>query len=202
LAALPLLGLFVLWHGPLPPSFQKTHEAEQWLNARALGFCLAVLGLYAWPLLFTQVQRQWASLWRLLIAAAAGAVWLCMAPLIPSATDDGFLWRLASATPTIMGSSLLFWVLVPSGVAALVHLVQQGHARLVLWALLAFGVTLLHSGILFQKYFDPFIPLLLILSREPGRTEGLWLDRCAWGALACFGLLYAWLPYLRAASAP
>jgi hypothetical protein len=202
LAALPLLCLFVLWQGPLPPSFQETHQSHQLLNPRAVGFSLAVLGLYAWPLLLSQVRPLAAPRWPLLVAVAVGLAWLWAAPLAPLPADDGFLWRVAGALPVWLGTSALFWCLVPSGVVAMALLAQQRHAQLALLALVAFGVTLLHSGVLFQKYLDPFIPLFLILSREPGRTQGLWLDRCVWAGMACFGVLYALLPYLRSAPAP
>lgn len=199
LAALPLACMFALWQGLLPPSFQKAHQADQWLNPRALGFFLAVLGLYAWPLLFIHIRRQASRLWPLVAAALLGMGWLCVAPLSPLPTDDGFLWRMAGASPNWMGTSALFWLLVPSGMVALAHLAQQWPPRVALLALLALSATLLHSGVLFQKYLDPFIPLFLMVAREPGRTAGLWLDRCVWAGMAAFGIFYAALPYLRQA---
>ncbi len=66
------------------------------------------------------------------LAAVVGVLLLLIAPLeyrpvqpgIPG--DAGWLWRVADSLPTLLGSSLVFWALVPLGAVAAALLVAAG----------------------------------------------------------------------------
>ena len=126
------------------------------------------------------------------IAAAGGAVLLLISPLeyIPivpgQAGDAGYLWRISDALPTLLGSSLLFWVLVPLGAAAGALLVwRSGPSALPSVYLGAFLLAALPVGLVYQKYFDPFMLLAVALFARRGdfRTRGDY----AGVALVCLG---------------
>jgi hypothetical protein len=126
------------------------------------------------------------------IAAAGGVVLLLISPLeyIPivpgQAGDAGYLWRISDALPTLLGSSLLFWVLVPLGAAAGALLVwRSGPSALPSVYLGAFLLAALPVGLVYQKYFDPFMLLAVALFARRGdfRTRGDY----AGVALVCLG---------------
>ena len=80
--------------------------------------------------------RRGPGLRQLPVAAAlAGAVLLILSPLeyVPvrpgRAGDAGWLWPVSDALPTLLGSSLLFWVLVPLGATAGALLARRASAR-------------------------------------------------------------------------
>lgn len=196
-AALPLLALFMGWHGLMPPSFQVAHEARSLFNPRALGFTLAVLGLY-YPLFNPQrfaqgvLQRQPVFM----AALAGGLLLLVLLPLPGQAVDDGFLWRMSRGVPTLLHTSWLFWLLVPLGCAAVVTMLKEAPTSIGTLSLLAFALSVLPSSLLYQKYFDPFIPVFVLLARPPGQSLGK-LDVVALAVMTVAFATYAAWPYLN-----
>jgi hypothetical protein len=195
LACAPLGALVALWHGLVPPSFQRAHEAHAYLNLRSFEFSLALIGFYLpllqpWQCMAVAMRRD-AVVWAGLVVAVA---LLLVAPLGHQVSDDGFVWRMSAALPDVAGSSLLFWALLPAGCVGLIHLVLNARDRFGTWALLAFIVSMLPSGLLFQKYTDPFIPVCILMATQEGRP----LDRTQLGIVGvlilCF-VAYALLPY-------
>jgi hypothetical protein len=98
----------------------------------------------------------------LAIAAGVGAVVVLVSPLaykpLSAATpgDAGWLWKLSDKLPELLGTSLLFWALVPLGTASL-YLLARRNGPLSL-PVLFFGSVLLAAlpvGLVYQKYFDP-----------------------------------------------
>jgi hypothetical protein len=120
-------------------------------------------------------RRGPLSLQRMLaVAAVSGVVLLAVSPLeyIPvvpgQAGDAGYLWRISDRLPTVAGSSLLFWVLVPLGAAVGALLVRRaGWASLPSVYLAAFLLAALPVGLVYQKYFDPFMLLAVALFARP-----------------------------------
>jgi hypothetical protein len=195
LACLPLGGLFLVWRGLVPPSFQVAHEAQLFINPRSVSFTLALVGAYFPLLRFRELAALYlARDWWALAALVAGLVWMTLMPIGHSPVDDGFIWRLSRSMPACLGSSLLFWGLVPLGMVAVVHMARSAPFGIGTLALAAFTLTMLPFGLLYQKYFDPFVPVFIMLGREPGRElngaeSGLFL------ALAAGFFAYALLPY-------
>ena len=108
------------------------------------------------------------------LAAVVGVLLLLIAPLeyrpvqpgIPG--DAGWLWRVADSLPTLLGSSLVFWALVPLGAVAAALLVRRaGWAALPSVYLGAFLLAALPVGLIYQKYFDPFMLLAVALFARP-----------------------------------
>ena len=109
------------------------------------------------------------------LPAAAGVALLLVSPLAydPGAPgrpgDAGYLWRLSDRLPELLGSSLLFWALVPLGAVALALLVlRTGLAALPAVYVGAFLLASLPVGLGYQKYFDPFVLIALGLFALPG----------------------------------
>jgi hypothetical protein len=108
------------------------------------------------------------------LGAVAGALLLAVSPLeyvpvVPGQPGDaGYLWRISDHLPTVAGSSLLFWALVPLGGAAGALLVRRaGWAELPSVYLGAFLLAALPVGLVYQKYFDPFMLLAVALFARP-----------------------------------
>ena len=82
--------------------------------------------------------------------------------------DAGYLWRLSDELPTVLGTSLLFWLLVPLGAAAAALLARRaGWTSLPAVYLGAFLLGTLPVNLVYQKYFDPFMLLAVALFARP-----------------------------------
>jgi hypothetical protein len=82
--------------------------------------------------------------------------------------DAGYLWRLSDEVPTVLGSSLLFWLLVPLGAVAGALLARRaGWTSLPSVYLGAFLLGTLPVNLVYQKYFDPFMLLAVALFARP-----------------------------------
>lgn len=169
LAGGPLIWLVFKWHGLVPPSFQGAHEAPSYFNVRAIEFTLAMVGLY-FPLLESRrflselmARQRWVML-----SLLSGCCLLWFMPVGQSPSDDGLVWRISRAVPTLAGSSVLFWLLIPVGAYGLTSMLRVHPRRIGTLSLLAFMLTTLPSSLLYQKYFDPYIPVFILLNRDRG----------------------------------
>jgi hypothetical protein len=173
------------------------------LTLRTAGFTVALLGLYAALVLgpsagrlarraagsptgraaaalVTGRSRRRIDLGRMLaLAAAAGVVLLLVSPLeyvpiLPGQPGDaGWLWKVSDRLPTLLGSSLVFWLLVPVGaVAGAVLVWRAGWASLSSVVLAAFLLAALPVALVYQKYFDPFMLLAVALFARPMDFRG------------------------------
>jgi hypothetical protein len=107
-------------------------------------------------------------------AVGAGILLLAIAPLayqpiVPGqAGDAGYLWKISDWLPVLLGSSLAFWLLVPLGCLAVFLLVRRaGPESLPAVYLAAFLIAALPVRLVYQKYFDPFALLALVLLARP-----------------------------------
>lgn len=115
------------------------------------------------------------DLGRLLALATVGAVAVLLVspleyvPILPGqAGDAGWLWRVSDRLPSLLGSSLLFWLLVPPGAAGAALLIwRAGWASLPSVVLGAFLLAALPVALVYQKYFDPFMLLVVALFARP-----------------------------------
>ena len=187
LALAPFAALVAVWAGLVPPGSDpascglcnsRPGVSGGGLTLRAVGFTVALAGLYA-GVIYAPVVLRRARQWRprpvwLAGALAAGVALLVVSPLAyrpimrPRAGDAGYLWKASDHLPLAGSSSLLFWVLVPLGCLALYLLVRRAGA-LSLPALFVAGFLLsaLPVGLVYQKYFDPFVLLALALLVRP-----------------------------------
>jgi hypothetical protein len=138
--------------------------------ARAVGAALDAGGAFRLPL--TQLLGA---------AVVVGVALLLISPLEyvpvrPDAPGDaGYLWRVSDRFPTALGSSLVFWVLVPLGAAAAALLARRaGWAALPSVYLGAFLLAALPVNLVYQKYFDPFMLLAVALYARPPDFRTPW----------------------------
>jgi hypothetical protein len=130
-------------------------------------FTVALIGLYALfvvPRMFAAFsRREWIA------ASAVSIGLLLLSPLAFTAADaaddfgaQGYLWRISAALPTVAETGIAFWPLVPLGILSVYSgYVQREWAVLVYIA--AFLATSIAHGVVFQKYYDPFALLAVIL---------------------------------------
>ena len=174
------------------------------LTLRTVGFTVALLGVYAslvfGPSVWRRLRMLRSPLGRvagaalgaagrrprpplgvLAGAAAAGVALLLISPLeyMPARPgvqgDAGYLWRVTDLVPTLLGSSLLFWVLVPLGALAAALLVERaGRRSLPSIYLGAFLLGTLPVNLVYQKYFDPFMLLAVALFARPPDLRTRW----------------------------
>ncbi len=193
LSVVPLAALALEWNGLVPPSADpascglcedRQGLAREALTLRTVGFTLALLGAYAAFVFGPGLLRSLrgadpagtlrAAGWGLPASLAAGALLLLVSPLLyqpitaQSAGDAGYLWKVSERLPDLLDSGLVFWALVPLGCAAAFLLVRRSG----LWSLPAvtlamFLLAALPVRLVYQKYFDPFALLVLILFAWP-----------------------------------
>jgi hypothetical protein len=212
LALAPLAALVAVWGGLVPPGSDpascglctdRPGVGRDALTLRTVGFTLAVLGLYATALYGPLLVRRAGELRPRLSTAvvlpplAAGGILLLISPLEyrpiePGvAGDAGYLWKLSDQLPLLASSSLLFWVLVPVGVFAFWRLARRaGLGSLPVVYFASFLAAALPVGLVYQKYFDPFalLALVLLVSRRDLRHP---LDYAGAAALAVGFVAYA-----------
>jgi 4-amino-4-deoxy-L-arabinose transferase-like glycosyltransferase len=197
LAAVPAGALFLTWHGFTPPGGDPStcglcprglagadaSSGDLSLNAAAL--TLAVIGLYGGVLFAPLVLlRGRGAPWRgalrgPLAAAGACALLLAVFPANPGTHAGGVthtagaVWNVALRLPSVLGSSILFWALVPLGGAVLWARLRVAPRR---WLVVVFlGCFLLGSLAIrlpWQKYVDPFALLALLLTVRGDEFRG------------------------------
>jgi hypothetical protein len=101
---------------------------------------------------------------------------LAYQPIVPGqAGDAGYLWKISDRAPVVLGSSLVFWLLVPLGCGAGLLLVHRaGFGSLPAVYLAAFLIAALPVRLVYQKYFDPFALLALALLARPPDLRRRW----------------------------
>jgi len=192
LAFVPAGLLFLSWHGLTPPGGNTSscglcaagpRTAGAGLRLASAELTLAVIGLYG-AVLFAP-SFPWsdrAALRRLApgaaAGAAAGAVLLLVFPMAPDlhpsglVSTAGVLWRIAAHTPTVLGSSLLFWLLVPLSGAVLRWRLEVAPRRWPVLALLCcFLLGALAIRLAWQKYVDPYALLVLLITAAPHELD-------------------------------
>jgi hypothetical protein len=204
LAALPTLALVLAWHGfvsPMadPASCGLCAPAEGRLGwagdsrLRAPLYALAIAGVYGTllhgPALWDELRRGGLDRWRLPFAAAAlGVAALLVVPLAYHVGDEGWIWRLARSGPRTLGTGWSFWPLVPLGCAVLAMVGRRSGPRsLPLLLLGCFLAAQLATRLAYQKYFDPFVLLALLLALRPEQLR----DRRVLAGVGCVALLSA-----------
>jgi hypothetical protein len=190
------------------------------LTLRTVGFSVALLGMYAALILGPSLWRRLRRLRTPAVraaqaalsaarvlprvptalmagAAAGGVVLLLISPLeyMPARPgvqgDAGYLWRLSDEVPTVLDSSLLFWLLVPLGAVAGTLLVRRaGWASLPSVYLGAFLVGVLPVNLVYQKYFDPFMLLAVALFARPADLRAPW-DYAGVAVICAASIAYA-----------
>jgi hypothetical protein len=198
LALAPLAALVIEWGGLVPPSADpascglctdRPGVGRDALTLRTVGFTVALLGAYAAVIFGPSLLRRARSL-RIVpgrtVATLAPAVTvailllaispLAYEPIVPGqAGDAGYLWRISDHLPVVAGSSLLFWLLVPLGCAAILLLVRRaGVGSLPAVYLAAFLIAALPVRLVYQKYFDPFALLAVALLARPPDLRAGW----------------------------
>jgi hypothetical protein len=175
--------------------------ARDALTLRTVGFTVALAGAYGTlvfgPGLVRRLRRLRSSMFArayvglsgradavrrgIAIAVGAGVLLLAISPLLykpitpQQAGDAGYLWQLSDRFPELLGSSLLFWLLVPLGCAVLYLLVRRAGVRSLPAIYLAcFLLAALPVRLVYQKYFDPFVLLALALLARPPDLRTRW----------------------------
>ena len=167
-----LLVFRSLWSGLVPPNFQYFHSVHViWI---ALGFSLAVLGLYA-PFFLLVLPRCLLLVRRntgwLIFAGVIGA---CSALIPPSdfnsdlGRSGGIMWKLANAGPVIADRSLVLTFFAAIGAAsmmliflAMIQSKQKRGGLVLLCGWFATTSTMFLNSQSFQRYYD--FPCLLLL---------------------------------------
>jgi hypothetical protein len=152
---------------------------------------MAATGLYVVMLLPVRRIKTMASEFvrsPLLIGVAIAALVGLAFDYIPQMTlQFGYLGLIASYYPTLLGSSLVYWVLTPTGAVFLVWSLfayrEDPAKSLGSFALVMVVLTSLASTIYFQRYVD--VPLLVVLAVLISGDEHVHrLDLVRWWLLA------------------
>ena len=184
-SAVPIAALFLAWHGLVPPGGDPSscalcgagrdpgaHEGS--LVVQTPELTLATFGLYC-AVLFAPallvigrdaLSLEGAQLRRCarppLVGAFVCALLLLAFPAQPGTHTAGVLWNAAARLPSLAGSSLLFWALVPLAGALIAWRARVGPRP---WLFFAFFASFLAGALVirypWQKYVDPFALLAI-----------------------------------------
>ena len=197
IALAPLAALVVEWGGLVPPSADpascglctdRPGVGRDALTLRTVAFTVALLGAYGAVVFGPGLLRRAGRISMpnltaptLVAGVAVAIVLLAISPLVyepivpGQAGDAGYLWKISDRLPVVLGSSLLFWALVPLGcVAAFVLVRRAGAESLPAVYLAAFLISALPVRLVYQKYFDPFVLLALALLARPPDLRTRW----------------------------
>jgi hypothetical protein len=209
---LPFAALVAVWGGLVPKGADpascglcssRAGVPDPGPMTRALAFSIALFGLYAAVAYAPIVVRRMRSLAMpplrvvagpvLVGVALAGASELVYRPpvTLDRLGDEGYLWRIADQLPAVASSSLVFWALVPLGALSFVLLARRsGWLSLPVVYLVAFLASTLAVRLIYQKYFDPFVLLGVILLMRPSDLRSR-ADYAGIGVLVAGSLAYA-----------
>jgi hypothetical protein len=192
--------LFLNWHGLVPAgsdpsscglcaSRATSGLSTQGLDVQTMELALATIGLYGVvlfaPLVVSRVasdlrsrdplERLRRDALRPALGLAAGALLLLVFPATPINMAVGDIWKLAGHAPSVDGTSLLFWALVPlAGAVLAVRLGRQPRQ----WLAVVFAACFRLSAIVirnpWQKYVDPFALLVLLFTLGPVELNSAW----------------------------
>jgi 4-amino-4-deoxy-L-arabinose transferase-like glycosyltransferase len=185
LSAAPAGALFLDWHGLVPPGGDSSScglcsgsHGGAGLVVATPELALATIGLYGVVLFAPQLWElaragAQAAVWReqlrlpLIAAGVAALVLLCF-PSRPNPDAAGAIASAARHAPDVLGSSLLYWALVPLSGAVLGWRLRVAPHR---WPVAAFLGCFLVGALAirypWQKYVDPFAMLALIATVRP-----------------------------------
>lgn len=165
IAALPTVFLFLIWKGLTPPAFQEYHTRNSLLNTKAVLYGMSVLGFYS---LFIPGINLFRSLFeqkkQSILIGIAVLIWIIIYffPLIKQKGDFGYLWYVADPLPSLGGTSILFWVLVPLGAISLLCIWNKEGVSFFLLFLLCLFLSETPNNLIFQRYYDSSVLLTLI----------------------------------------
>jgi hypothetical protein len=199
-ACLPLAALVIVWGGLVPPTFQERHVATALITPYSGVFGVAMFGLY-WVALYPDrvidVLRRLPSqrFLPLALALAATVITLLAIPTNPADGADGIMWRISRMTPVVMGTPVLFWLLVPAGLLFFWNALGSKDPVSTATLLLAFAflVCNLPNARVYEKYYDPFIIIFVILIERAAQSSGM-LTKVSRALLLCAFVAY---PYVH-----
>lgn len=189
-ACAPVTALFLTWHGLVPPGGNPgscglcSGGGGAGLDVRTPELALATIGLYGLVLFAVEIVALGRActvpgappvrallrgpLRGPLLGAAAGVVLLLAFPARAGADSAGLIWAVSRHLPAVLGSSLLFWALVPAAGAILAWRIRVAPRR---WMVVVFAACFLLGTLVirypWQKYVDPFALLIVILTVRP-----------------------------------
>jgi hypothetical protein len=195
------LGWFIwIWGGLAPPTFQEGEQSfthVHTITPATPPFMLALVGIYTavlTPLLVPAARRWSASAWGWVLAGAAlGLVIGLIPPTLHGQSNNGGLWQIAKALPTIAGRSSVLIVGLScvggAGVAAWAASLTFRERWLFLAGIAGFIAAMTPNSHAWQKYYEPTLLILLAIAAakvffqdggpaaaETGRGRGHWLD--------------------------
>jgi 4-amino-4-deoxy-L-arabinose transferase-like glycosyltransferase len=180
LSAVPAGVLFLEWHGLVPPGGDPSScglcsgHGGTGLTLETPELALATIGLYGAVLFAPQLIGnlkggvELGGLRGPLIGAVLGALLLLAFPTRPGADAAGVIASTARHFPSVFGSSLVYWALVPLAGAILAWRIEQAPRMTpIVLFLSCFLLGALAIRYPWQKYVDPFALLALIATTRP-----------------------------------
>jgi 4-amino-4-deoxy-L-arabinose transferase-like glycosyltransferase len=176
LALLPLAAFVVHWGGVVPPANQQWFGQPGVVSLRVVLFTLALVGLYSVffdPRRYLKIAGNAGERKILLFSGVAGLLLVTLFPLRET-DDNGFLWTLSSQFPSVLGTSILFWVLIVSGLFTVASQCRENRVNITVWSVtLCMVLPFAASRVVHQKYIDPsvIVALSLICAAQTGWTN-------------------------------
>jgi hypothetical protein len=207
-ALLPAAGLAFFaytWRGMVPTRFARAHT-QTIVNADVLVYIVSLLGLYGSPLLLRLLNLcrscSWKNRVHILSLVALGVALLVFRPVSLSygmADAGGLLFKMTSYLPTVLSTSVVFWLLFPLGLVYLYIVCRSLFIRQDYLILVGFLLWMAANAVnyrVYQKYYESFLLFVLAYALVTVRVKGwrYWLGPAV--LLFCcvgLGLLYLYL---------
>jgi 4-amino-4-deoxy-L-arabinose transferase-like glycosyltransferase len=199
----PLVALLAYWGGALPSG--GVQDGGGPVRLENVFLTVAVIGLWSVLLVPSDTVRDgWrglrgAALAAVLAAAALGFVAVGLGVMGSVRREDpygiGMFGRLLGAWPAVAGSSVVWWVLVPLGLAALAALlvtrVGRPVDRILVVSLVAVVLSAAANTTWFQRYVDFAVLLLLLGLVASGGRRARREDVLRWGVVLVVSAAWA-----------
>jgi hypothetical protein len=183
---LMLLGFFRLWGGLVPPDVQRGEYRDHGFDLAAVSMVFVLTGVYGLffsTTFYAEIRRRWsqnrAMCLRFLLGGIILGIFVGVYPhtsYLEPHRSSGF-WQLGRFVPCILDRSpvIALFALAGSLIFVAVLLAVSSRDRWVFAvAFLLFAVVQCANSDLFQRYYEPFVLMFLVLatSRVPDRDTG------------------------------
>lgn len=170
-------SFMALWGGLTPPQFTAQHAGG--FNFAAMPYILGLFGgislLYVGFVAPTAADARALALGAVLGVAVTAV--FTTAPDLDAGRWGGVLWRMASHAPVVAGRSVVFLVLGGLGGAAIAAWLRRtggSGGGVLMLALLAFACAHTANSQVWQRYYEPFLLVLVALFASRVRQPSRW----------------------------
>jgi len=180
---LSLLPFFLMWKGLTPPFVQARQQYRALVNLDVIAYSISVLGFYGGfflPWYLRYFKENSGKLRHVLMILLLSFLFLFIHPVSYSHDAGrwgGVLWSASLYTPNFLSTSLIFWILFPLGCFFFYTIVLSRKTNkdyFIIVSAVLWLIANLHDGLVFERYYSPFLLFFIGYSIKEEKTEPLY----------------------------